>query len=111
MTKLNLEVLAGLGFRYIKVDGQNLLEMPREENIPAPVEAVGAGGVDTMVEAKDEADTVVGIDVALLKRTMDIQGIDLIVEKLEEEQDLIELLDFRIDYGQGYLFGEPRLSK
>ena len=57
-----------------------------------------------------EADTVVGIDVALLKRTMDLHGIDLIVEKLEEEQNLIELLDYRIDYGQGYLFGEPRLS-
>ena len=57
-----------------------------------------------------EADTVVGIDIALLKRTMDLHGIDLIVEKLEKEQNLVELLEYRIDFGQGYLFGEPRLS-
>jgi len=24
---------------------------------------------------------------------------------------VVELLDFEIDYGQGYLFGEPRLSR
>jgi cyclic-di-GMP phosphodiesterase TipF (flagellum assembly factor) len=54
---------------------------------------------------------VVGIDVAELKRAMERHGIDLIVGKFEDEQNLVELLDFRIDYGQGYLFGEPRLSK
>ena len=116
LTKLNLEVLAALGFRYIKIDARNFLEFPRENEAPVVAEgarelgvAEGAGelGVDTTLEA----DTVVGIDVALLKRTMDLHGIDLIVEKLEEEQNLVELLDYRIDYGQGYLFGEPRLSK
>ena len=29
----------------------------------------------------------------------------------ETEQMLVELLDYSIDFGQGYLFGEPRLSK
>ena len=27
------------------------------------------------------------------------------------EPDLIEHLDFRIDFGQGYLFGEPRFNQ
>ena len=36
---------------------------------------------------------------------------DLIVENVETEQALIEILDFNIDLGQGFLFGEPRLSK
>jgi EAL domain-containing protein (putative c-di-GMP-specific phosphodiesterase class I) len=30
---------------------------------------------------------------------------------VESELDLIELLDFEIDYSQGYLFGEPRLGR
>jgi cyclic-di-GMP phosphodiesterase TipF (flagellum assembly factor) len=42
---------------------------------------------------------------------MDSAGIDLIVEKIETEQMLVELLEYSIDFGQGYLFGEPRLSK
>ena len=49
--------------------------------------------------------------VGALKQTMDSAGIDLVVEKIETEQMLVELLDYSIDFGQGYLFGEPRLSK
>lgn len=37
--------------------------------------------------------------------------IDVIAEKLESEARLLELLDYDIDYGQGYLFGEPRLAR
>ncbi len=46
-----------------------------------------------------------------LKRELDRRAIDVIVEKIETEADLIELLDLGIDFGQGYLFGEPRLAK
>lgn len=49
--------------------------------------------------------------VGALKQMMDNAGIDLIVEKIETEQMLVELLEYSIDFGQGYLFGEPRLSK
>lgn len=37
--------------------------------------------------------------------------IDVIVEKVETEESLRELLDFGIDFGQGYLFGEPRPAR
>ncbi len=37
--------------------------------------------------------------------------IDVIVEKVEEEHTLIELFDHDIDFGQGFLFGEPRLAR
>ncbi len=47
-------------------------------------------------------------DIKNLKRALDRAGIDLIVEKIETEKQLIELLDFNIDYGEGFLFGEPR---
>jgi cyclic-di-GMP phosphodiesterase, flagellum assembly factor TipF len=46
-----------------------------------------------------------------LKAEMDGNGIDLIVEKVETDRQLLDLLDLEIDYGQGYLFGRPELSK
>lgn len=46
-----------------------------------------------------------------LRQELDRANIDLIVEKIETEEQLIELLDLYIDFGQGYLFGEPRLAK
>jgi cyclic-di-GMP phosphodiesterase TipF (flagellum assembly factor) len=49
--------------------------------------------------------------VEALKQGLNDNDIDLIVEKLEAEEDLIELLDYDIDFGQGYLFGEPRISR
>jgi cyclic-di-GMP phosphodiesterase, flagellum assembly factor TipF len=42
-----------------------------------------------------------------LKGELDRRGIDMITEKIESENQLIELLDIEIDYGQGYLFGKP----
>jgi cyclic-di-GMP phosphodiesterase TipF (flagellum assembly factor) len=45
--------------------------------------------------------------IAALKKQLDAAGIDLIVEKIENERILRELLDLDIDYGQGYLFGKP----
>jgi cyclic-di-GMP phosphodiesterase TipF (flagellum assembly factor) len=45
-----------------------------------------------------------------IKRQLDQTGIDLIVSKIETETQLRELLDLNIDYGQGYLFGEPRAN-
>jgi len=45
--------------------------------------------------------------IAELKKELDAAGIDLIVEKIEQESFLPTLLDFNIDYGQGYLFGKP----
>lgn len=46
-----------------------------------------------------------------LKKELDDYGIDLIVQKVEKESDLLELLDTDIDFGQGYLFGEPEHSQ
>ena len=46
-----------------------------------------------------------------LKRVLRAHGIDLIAEKIEDEAMMVELLDFELDYGQGFLFGEPRRSR
>jgi cyclic-di-GMP phosphodiesterase TipF (flagellum assembly factor) len=83
VTDLNIDAatLAACNFRFVKVDAAKLL---------AP------GSV---------------VDPETLKQRLDAVGIDLIVEKIEAEATLVELLDLNIDFGQGYLFGEPRLSR
>ena len=43
-----------------------------------------------------------------LKRLLDGLGMQLIIEKVENESDVAELLDHGIELGQGYLFGEPK---
>jgi cyclic-di-GMP phosphodiesterase TipF (flagellum assembly factor) len=37
--------------------------------------------------------------------------IDLIVTKVEDESRLLELLDYDVGFGQGFLFGEPSLAR
>ncbi len=49
-----------------------------------------------------------GPDAHRLKRSLALDDIQLIVEKIERERDLVELLEHDIELGQGYLFGEPR---
>jgi cyclic-di-GMP phosphodiesterase, flagellum assembly factor TipF len=51
------------------------------------------------------------LDLQIYRRVLDNYNVDLIVERIESEDHLLELLDYDIDFGQGYLFGEPKLSK
>ncbi|RMD64198.1 MAG: EAL domain-containing protein [Alphaproteobacteria bacterium] len=62
---------------------------------------------------KIEADRLLAIlsDNVSLVRACQRHRIDLIVEKVEDESRLVELLDFEIPFGQGYLFGAPRLAR
>ncbi len=80
----DVEDFAARGFRFVKIAADVLLD-----------------------RAKGDGDG----DLRALKQAFDRAGVDLIVEKIETEQTLVELLDYNIDYGQGYLFGEPRISK
>ena len=49
--------------------------------------------------------------VMALRRRLEGQPIDLIVEKIETERQLLDLEDLGLGFAQGYLFGEPRLSR
>jgi cyclic-di-GMP phosphodiesterase TipF (flagellum assembly factor) len=82
---LNLPGLSAKNFRFVKVDAHFFLADPDNMDIE-----------------------IAGADI---KKWLDRDGLDLIVEKIENEKQLVELLDFGIDYGQVYLFGEPRLSR
>lgn len=72
-------------FRYVRIEAQRLLEAIRAPNNP--------------------------LDMAAFQRAAHRNNIDLIVEKIEDEATLVELLDLPVDFGQGYLFGEPRPAR
>jgi cyclic-di-GMP phosphodiesterase TipF (flagellum assembly factor) len=78
---IDFKALGRFNFRYIKVEAKILL---------AGMRAAGAP-----VEAQD------------LKSFARRYGIDMIVEKIEDERTLLNVLDHEVDFGQGFLFGEP----
>jgi len=41
------------------------------------------------------------------KHNLEVNGIDIIIEKIETEKTLLQILDFDLKYGQGFLFGKP----
>lgn len=81
---LDLDGLSRRGFKFIKIEATLLLDALKRR--------VGS------------------LDMVDFKRRLDRHAMDLIVEKIETEDELRELLDYGIDFGQGYLFGEPKLS-
>ena len=82
--RLNIARLKAHHVRFIKLDAKWLIR-----------EGHSAGGIGR---------------ISHLKKQLDAAGIDLIVEKIENEQDLRELLDYSIDFGQGYLFAKPDIA-
>lgn len=74
--------LADMRFRYVKVPARLLISDPRR---------AGAH-----------------VDPQDLRDLLDRADIELIVDKIETENHVVEVLDFDPLYGQGYLFGEPR---
>jgi cyclic-di-GMP phosphodiesterase TipF (flagellum assembly factor) len=78
----NFSRLRAQGFHFIKVKAKTLTAGMKQANAP--------------VAADD------------LKELLARCGIDLIVERIEEEKTVVQLLEFNVGYGQGFLFGEPR---
>jgi cyclic-di-GMP phosphodiesterase TipF (flagellum assembly factor) len=79
---LDFAKLAELGFRHLKVRAHTLTH--------------GMNGAQAVVAAED------------LKKLLERVGLNLIAERVEDEKTVIQLLDYGVDYAQGYLFGEPR---
>jgi cyclic-di-GMP phosphodiesterase TipF (flagellum assembly factor) len=42
------------------------------------------------------------------KKLLERNGLNLIAERVEDEKTVLQLLDYGVDFAQGYLFGEPR---
>lgn len=79
---VDFQVLADMNFKFFKISAKMFLN---------DVERAGSP-----IHAEDFAE--------LLTRN----GIDLIIEKIEDERSVINLLDYNIKLGQGYHFSDPR---
>ncbi len=84
---LDYDALAERHFKFVKIDAR------------------------TLIEEFDAPSSRLDIDVVDLKRTLERHGIDLIVEKIESEPVLLNVLDLHVDFGQGFLFGEPKVGQ
>jgi cyclic-di-GMP phosphodiesterase TipF (flagellum assembly factor) len=82
---VDLPKLAAQGFKFIKINAHLLHEIA-SGNTP-------------------------DVNMKTLKGALDREAMDLIVEKIETEDMLLDLLDLKIDFGQGYLFGAPQPSE
>tara|TARA_R110002095_G_scaffold201475_1_gene182360 strand:- start:1893 stop:3131 length:1239 start_codon:yes stop_codon:yes gene_type:complete len=87
VTNLDLDIkrLKNLNFKYIKFHSNVLIK---------------ALGIDSGHKQVQD-----------FKKTCDLNHIDVIISHIENEQALLKLNDFHFDYGQGFLFGSPVLSK
>jgi cyclic-di-GMP phosphodiesterase TipF (flagellum assembly factor) len=77
--------LKKLGFRHIKVRSSMLTS--------------GMSGTGALVAAED------------LKKLLERHSLNLIAERVEDEKTVVQLLDYAVDFAQGYLFGEPRAAR
>ncbi len=98
---LSLERLMGLGCR---------LSLDRMTSLDMDLKALASGRVrflklEGWLFAQDQNETQ-----KLLEKIRGLP-IELVVEKIETEEALVQVLDQDVAYGQGYLFGEPRPAK
>jgi len=99
-----LAAIAERGFRFSMDNLTDLRVEPRELNergfrfikVPATLLLNRVGAASTDIHPADMSD--------LLGRF----GIDLIAEKIEAEGSVVDLLDYDVRFGQGFLFSPPR---
>jgi cyclic-di-GMP phosphodiesterase TipF (flagellum assembly factor) len=100
----SLAALAQRGFRFSMDHVTDLHIAPNELaersfrflKVPAKLLLNKVAGVQTDIDPEDLAD--------LLARS----GIDLIAERVETETTVVDLLDYDVRFGQGFLFSPPR---
>ena len=100
----NLQYLSQMGFA-LSMDHVDTLALDfvrlktagfRHLKVRADMLTGGMNGAGAAVAAED------------FKKLLARHGLNLIAERVESEKTVVQLLDFHVDYAQGYLFGEPR---
>jgi cyclic-di-GMP phosphodiesterase TipF (flagellum assembly factor) len=91
---LDLPRLQDAGVRFVKMNGDQLLDELKNPEGPRPICAIQR--------------QLAGEDVSAVYARY---GVTLIAEKMESEAAVVEVLGFDIPYGQGHVFGAPRPIK
>jgi cyclic-di-GMP phosphodiesterase TipF (flagellum assembly factor) len=100
----NLAALAAMGFALSMDHVETLaLDFPRLKSIGFRHLKVRAG---TMTRGMGRTGAAVAAED--FKTLLARHGLNLIAEHVEDEKTVVQLLDYAVDYAQGYLFGEPR---
>jgi cyclic-di-GMP phosphodiesterase TipF (flagellum assembly factor) len=96
--------LVDLGF-HLCIEGLRNFDVDAAQLAEGGVRFVKIDAGMLMPAITNEADAA---RLRRLKSGLHAAGIDLVVANIANEQLLVELLDFDIEFGQGPLFGEPR---
>lgn len=109
MSPAMLEILRGLGRLdcALSLDHVTNLEVDLKFLQVLKVRFIKVHAKALLKKTKSDRDF---IEIERQKRKIEANGIGFIVERIENEAELKELLDFNINYGQGYLFGKPDLQ-
>ena len=101
--RASLEALAALGFRF-SMDQVSDLRFDVASLHDRNFRFIKVSAA-TMLEGTHTAGDIHAADLKeLLKRN----GIQLIVDKVEQEREVVDVLDYDVEIAQGFLFGEPR---
>jgi len=107
----NMARMADFGFRF-SVDQINHVDLDLSEMERAGVRFVKIGGA-RLLDAINNYESIAGYEAGSIAHE-DLaglfarHGIELIVDKIETENTVVEVLELDVAYGQGHLFGEPR---
>ena len=100
----NLRYLANLGFRLSMDQVTKLdLDFARLKRLGFQFLKVRA---PTLISGMKDAGAAVAAED--FKNLLARNGVNLIAERVEDEKTVVQLLEYNVDFGQGYLFGEPR---
>ncbi len=100
----SLATLAKLGFRF-SLDRVTDLDLGPQSLAAHGFRFVKAPAALLLDRA---AATSADIDIADLSNLLGRAGIDLIAERIETEAVVVDILDYDIHFGQGFLFSPPR---
>jgi cyclic-di-GMP phosphodiesterase TipF (flagellum assembly factor) len=100
-----MEGLALLGVRF-SMDQVTIFGMDPDRLVDLNINFVK---MDSRVLEKEMNAPMARGRMKKIKNTLEAQGVQVIAEKIENEKQLLSILDLYVDFGQGYLFGQPEI--
>ena len=101
----SLDRLATIGFRFALSEAHDLGRIDAEVLHEHHIRFLKIDA-DTLLAERDAPD--LPLEFPIVKDELDRVAVDLIVNRVRTEQQLVEILDLPIDFGQGPLLGDTR---